>query len=213
MAYPIPTLFSIALGIALITCGPPAAYAAVPAQCKNFKSVKAKKAEPLKAVTLPPTSGCMPRESNGHPIPDPNCSPGAINPTLTLKVLKTKGFTTKCVREQATSKKQKEATYKWYGIPKPKNNSGKTQTCELDHIISLQLGGADTLENLWPQCGPSGVALSKRHFKLKDDVENYLARQIKAGNINLEDAQKGIAEDWTQYLDDARAAKQGRKKN
>jgi hypothetical protein len=35
-------------------------------------------------------------------------------------------------------------------------------------------------------------------------VENYLAAQAKAGNMNLSDAQYGIARDWTQYLDAAK---------
>ena len=188
------------------------ADAAPPAQCKKFK-LKVKASEPFASVTLPPAGKCKPKESRGHLIPDPKCSPGAVNPSLTLKVLKTKGFTTKCVRNMATTPAQKAKTYDWYDLDKPTNNSGKTMTCELDHIVSLQLGGADTLDNLWPQCGPKGVALPKRHFKLKDDVENYLARQIKAGKIPLKEAQKGIAEDWTQYLDDALAAKLGKKKN
>jgi hypothetical protein len=183
-----------------------------PPQCKKFK-IKVKASEAFASVTLPPSGGCSPKESRGHPIPDPSCSPGAVNPTLTLKLLKTKGFTTKCVRNMATTPAQKARTYTWYNIPKPKNNSGKTMTCELDHIVSLQLGGADTLNNLWPQCGPNGVPLPKRHFKLKDDVENYIARQIKAGALDMKDAQRRIAEDWTQFLDVALAAKKGPKKN
>lgn len=77
---------------------------------------------------------------------------------------------------------------------------------ELDHLISLGLGGADTLDNIWPQCGPKGVALAKRYFKQKDVVEDYLACDIKQGKRNLADVQKGIAEDWTQYLSEAKAA-------
>jgi len=56
------------------------------------------------------------------------------------------------------------------------------------------------------------VALPKRSFKRKDDVENYVARQIKDGKIGLKEAQQGIAEDWTQFLDDALAVKLGKKK-
>jgi hypothetical protein len=53
----------------------------------------------FKDVTLPPSGGSgTPKESNGLPLPDPNCSPGAINPTITIEILKAKGFTTKCVR-------------------------------------------------------------------------------------------------------------------
>jgi hypothetical protein len=78
---------------------------------------------------------------------------------------------------------------------KVKPSQGVKMTCEPDHIVSLQLGGADTLDNLWPQCGPNGVPLPKRHFKLKDDVENFIARQIKAGAMDMRDAQRRIAED------------------
>ena len=115
-------------------------------------------------------------------------------------------FTTKCVRDNATSASQKAGTYGWYHIPHPKNNTGKTQTCELDHLISLELGGADTLENIWPQCGPPGVKLRARYFKQKDIVENFLARQVKTGKMDLAKVQNGIAEDWTQYLDVAKKA-------
>ncbi len=86
------------------------------------------------------------------------------------------------------------------------NNTGANQTCELDHLISLELGGADTLDNIWPQCGPPGVSLSQRFFKEKDGVENYLAKMVKTSQMDLGEVQRGIATDWTQYLDAAREA-------
>ena len=72
--------------------------------------------------------------------------------------------------------------------------------CELDHLVPLELGDADTLNNIWPQCGPNGVALRQRYFKLKDMVEDYLAAMVKAGKMDLDEARKGIAADWTQFL-------------
>jgi hypothetical protein len=106
----------------------------------------------------------------------------------------------------ATKEFEKVATYDWYGLQPPSNNNGQSQICELDHLISLELGGADTLDNVWPQCGPSDVALPQRFFKEKDTVENFLAMQVKAGRMDLIDAQRGIATDWTQFLDTARQA-------
>jgi len=127
--------------------------------------------------------------------------PGGVNPTVTVEVLRDPAYRTGCTRNSGTSAKQKNATYNWYRILHPSNNTGAHQICELDHLISLELGGADTLDNIWPQCGPPGVPLIQRYFKQKDLVENYLAAQVKAGNIDLTDAQYGIARDWTQYLD------------
>jgi hypothetical protein len=180
--------------------------------CAKF-NIDVNAARSLGLVILPPPFGCTTRMSNGFPIPDPNCTPGAINPTLTAMVLRNPTFTTKCVRDNATSASQKAGTYTWYHIPHPKNNTGATQTCELDHLISLELGGADTLENIWPQCGPPGVQLRARYFKQKDIVENFLARQVKAGNMDLAQVQRGIAEDWTQYLDAAKKAKPATKRH
>jgi hypothetical protein len=166
---------------------------------------------PMQQVTIPPTQKCSVGNKNGFLIPDPNCTPGAVNPTLTLDILKDPHFTTKCVRDRATTLQDKAKTYKWYKIPHPANNTGASQSCELDHLISLELGGADTLDNLWPQCGPSKVSLNKRFFKRKDTVENYLAKQVRDGTMSLEDAQKGIATDWTQYLTEAEKACPGGK--
>jgi hypothetical protein len=161
---------------------------------------------PLRAVAPPPSQSCTTRVSNGFPIPDPNCTPGAINPTLTIEVLRDPRFTTRCVRDAATKEEEKVTTYEWYHVARPSNNSGENQSCELDHLISLELGGAETLDNIWPQCGPSGVALPQRFFKEKDTVENFLAMQVREGRMDLTQVQKGIATDWTQFLGEARRA-------
>ncbi len=145
--------------------------------------------------------GCRVHMSlTGYPLPDPECTPGATNPTVTTKVLRSPIWRTSCVRNGATSSAQKRSIYAAYGIVSPAHNVGKTQTCELDHLVPIESGGSDTLENIWPQCGPAKAPLSKRWFKVKDQVENYVTREIKGGRISLEDAQRGIAEDWSQYV-------------
>jgi hypothetical protein len=178
-----------------------------PVNCARFH-LDANAHEALQEATLPPAEKCVPREvtasdGNTYLLPDPACTPGAINPTVTAEVLRDPKFRTTCVRDGATSAANKRKTYVWYDIKPPKKNTGKNQTCELDHLCSLELGCADTLENIWPQCGPKGVKLNSRYFKIKDKVENYLAREVKAGRMDLSEAQHGVAEDWTQYIDAA----------
>jgi hypothetical protein len=124
---------------------------------------------------------------------------------VTIAVLRNPSFTTRCVRDAATKAEEKATTYRWYDLPFPSNNSGQNQICELDHLISLELGGADTLDNAWPQCGPSGVARPQRFFKEKNAVENFLAMQVKQGRMELGATQRGIAADWTQFLDESEA--------
>jgi hypothetical protein len=174
-----------------------------PLNCSEF-NIDARASDPLKRVTLRPAAGCHTRIMNGFPIPDPNCTPGAINPTVKAAVLHNPAFRTACIRQQVTTEHEKAQTYWWYSISHPTNNSGGSQTCELDHLISLELGGADTLDNIWPQCGPPGVSLNQRYFKQKDLVENYLAWRVRRGEMDLRKAQQGIATNWTQYLTDAK---------
>lgn len=175
-----------------------------PANCSEF-NIDATASQPLGRVkTLRAAGGCHTRLVNGYPVPDSNCTPGAINPTITAAVLRSPAFRTACLRQQVTTEHKKAQTYRWYSIAHPSNNAAGSQSCELDHLVSLELGGADTLDNIWPQCGPPGVALNQRYFKQKDLVENYLAWKVRRGEMNLAQAQKGIAADWTQYLAQAR---------
>jgi len=173
------------------------------ASCKScpVASVKATASQALGPSDT--SQGCSTQTKEGFPVPDPKCTPGAINPTVTLAVLKDSAFRTACIRDCVTSEAEKSDTYGLYGIPHPKDNEGANQTCELDHLVPLELGGADTLNNIWPQCGPNSVTLAKRYFKQKDMVEDYLAGQVKAGKMDLAKAQSEIATDWPQFLSEA----------
>lgn len=170
------------------------------ADCK-IKGLKPTASKALGAWQQPADGSCTAGTRNGFPIPDPKCTPGAINPTVTVAVLKNAAhFRTCCVRDRVESEEEKHVAYGWYGIPIPQHNAGATQVCELDHLVPLELGGADTMDNIWPQCGPDAVTLNERYFKQKDQVETYLADQVKAGKMNQAEAQRGIASDYTQYL-------------
>jgi hypothetical protein len=160
---------------------------------------------PLSEVTIPPTDKCKVYLKAGFGFPDPTCTPGAVNPHLTDAILHDPEFVTGCERDKASSAVKKKQTYAWYGIKKPANNAEPHMICELDHLISIQLGGADTLDNIWPQCGPKGAKGKNRLFKRKDEVENWLAQMIRDGTMTKKEAQHGIAEDWTQYAAQAKA--------
>ena len=150
--------------------------------------------------TQPAMASCRTRIHNGFPVPDRRCTPGGINPSVSADVLRDPRWRTSCVRNCQSSEAGKHVTYDWYGLPKPRDNSGEQQVCELDHLVPLELGGSDGLGNIWPECGPSSAALQNRYFKIKDRVENYLADEVRSGRISLDAAQHGIASDWTQYL-------------
>lgn len=124
--------------------------------------------------------------------PQYSCTPGRVNPILTKVVICAKSFRTGKYRNSETSEKQKEQVYQIYGIAKPQHNRGKQQQCELDHLVPLELGGADSLDNIWPQCGD---------FRTKDKVETALHRAVCSGAVDLGQAQQAISEDWQHALD------------
>jgi hypothetical protein len=63
---------------------------------------------------------------------------------------------------------------------------------KVDHLIPTELGGADVIENLWPQ------SLFARPYSVerKELLTRRLLARIAAGKMTLEQAQKEISEDW-----------------
>lgn len=158
----------------------------------------------------PADRSCHIRMSNGYPLPDPHCTPGGINPSISISVLKNVNWTTRCARNCWTSEAEKHFAYRWYGIPKPSVNSDGNQVCELDHLVPLELGGSDALANIWPQCGPDSVVLNQPYFRVKDRVERHLAMEVRSGRMDLAVAQRKIAEDWTQFITESSRATKAR---
>jgi Excalibur calcium-binding domain len=82
----------------------------------------------------------------------------------------------------------KNAVYAEYAIV-----SRVTGQYEIDHLIPLELGGANTISNLWPELNDHpkpGVINSK------DLLENKLHDLVCAGQLGLPAAQHAIATDW-----------------
>lgn len=126
------------------------------------------------------TNGCT---ING-PLPDHDCSPGAIFPDATLEQICTPGYSSS-VRNVSVSLKKK--IYGEYGLTYPQ----PTGSYEVDHIIPLELGGSNDRANLYPEAAEPAPG-----FHEKDIVEDYLHQEVCAGHIELSAAQQQIANDW-----------------
>jgi hypothetical protein len=78
---------------------------------------------------------------------------------------------------------------------------GAVSDYELDHLISLELGGnPEDPANLWMQPFErrgAHLAASGQGAESKDVLENRLHREVCAGQITLSDAQREISGDWT----------------
>jgi hypothetical protein len=125
------------------------------------------------------TSGCV--AHNG--LPDSACTPGDIIPSATKSVICKSGYAGS-VRNVPDSEKNQD--YAEYGITH--HTAGQY---EVDHLVSLELGGSNDISNLWPE-----AASPKPGFHEKDKVENYLHDQVCAGGISLQQAQIEIATNW-----------------
>jgi hypothetical protein len=63
---------------------------------------------------------------------------------------------------------------------------------KIDHLIPLELGGADTIDNLWPQSLRARPYGSDR----KELLTEVLLRRIAKREMTLEEAQEQIRRDW-----------------
>jgi len=121
-------------------------------------------------------SGCHVRGQ----LPDSACTPGAIFAGATVSQICTPGYS-RSVRNVPAS--QKQSIYAEYGI-----ESHVPGSYEVDHLVSLELGGNNTTANLWPEISPG--------YHQKDGIENRLHYAVCAGSVSLRAAQIQIAHDW-----------------
>jgi hypothetical protein len=115
-------------------------------------------------------------------LPNKTLTPGDTL-DITREDICTPGYSSKVRNVPAAVKKQ---AYAEYGI-----TSHKPREYEVDHLISLELGGSNSLKNLWPE-SYSG----EWNAHVKDKLENDLHRRICKGEVDLKDAQREIATDW-----------------
>ena len=123
-------------------------------------------------------------------MPNAALTPGAVLTTDATIVCKS-GYASS-VRDVPTS--ERRSVFVAYGLAYPPPSGAY----EVDHLISLELGGSNTIENLWPEPykDPNGA-------HLKDRLENYLHEQVCTGKLDLLKAQHQIATNWYQAWVDA----------
>ncbi len=122
-------------------------------------------------------------QSNLPVLPDSKLTPGAVLPVTKADIC-VPGYTQKVRNVPASVKRQ---VYAEYGI-----TSHKAGDFEVDHLISLELGGSNSIKNLWPE----SYKTQPWNARVKDALENELHDEICKGTIDMAAAQKEIATDW-----------------
>jgi hypothetical protein len=77
--------------------------------------------------------------------------------------------------------------FKEYGI-----EGIRAQDYEVDFLITPELGGANDIQNLWPEAYHSPVW----NAHVKDELEDRLHQMVCSGEIDLRTAQQDISADW-----------------
>lgn len=134
----------------------------------------------------------------GDPIrPDKALTPGDILTNVTIEKLCEKGYVTKEKVRKVSESEKRQVFVRYFGaVPT------HTGSYEIDHLVSLELGGSDSISNLWPQ---TYERTNKWNARVKDRLEDKLASLLRArlvsdGSTNasnfLKQIQFEIANDW-----------------
>ncbi len=142
------------------------------------------------ATSAPASTNGSAKAGPASLYPNPSLTPGDVFPGVTAKEVCVSGYSSSV---RSVSSDEKAAVYQRYGIP---NEPGKH---EVDHFISLELGGSNMVTNLWPEPYVTSDAPNKIGAHEKDKVENALHAEVCAGRMTLQQAQDQIRSDWYAY--------------
>jgi hypothetical protein len=169
--------------LGLTACSPVAGGVASPTTSAGTTTVPT--VAPVGTATHP--GSC--HAGDGGFLPDTGCTPGATDPrvspsTVTSTICRS-GYTATVRPPESVSEPIKRERMAAYGVSAP------LSAYELDHLIPLELGGASTTANLWPE-----PLTGTRGAPRKDDLENALRSQVCSGAVPLAVAQLAIASNW-----------------
>jgi hypothetical protein len=141
----------------------------------------------------PAAGSCRRRGSGLDALPDPRCTPGALNPAVTQASIGAticrSGWTSTVRPRASITAREKLASMAAYG------DGARTSGFEYDHLVSLELGGApNDARNLWPE--RDYAVRSGFYLNPKDRLERKLNRLICSGRMTLARAQRLIAGNW-----------------
>jgi len=141
----------------------------------------------LVVLALAPSSAAVTPATAAHPhIPAADFPRHALTPGVAFPVGRGKicvpGYAS---RVRNVSEAEKAAVYRRYGV------AWVPYAHEVDHLISLEIGGSNAIRNLWPE--PYAGAWGAR---TKDVLEDRLHQLVCEGQLSLKAAQRQEADDW-----------------
>jgi hypothetical protein len=141
----------------------------------------------------PEAGSCVYRSEGGRSLPDPVCTPGAVNPQVTqaniAATICQSGWTATVRPPVSVTRPEKVGSARAYRY------TGSFLTGEYDHLIPLELGGdPNSPANLWLQPNDNPEATSTSNTK--DGLEHTLNVLVCSGRLTLAVAQLAVATNW-----------------
>lgn len=123
-----------------------------------------------------------------HILPDHKKTPGVVRAGIPLSELCRPGHARQVRQELTDSQwiRRKREVYTRYGIKHHERGE-----YEVDHLISIELNGSNSIENLFPQTQRAVWSAA-----VKDRLENRLHALVCQRQISLQQADAAIANDW-----------------
>lgn len=154
----------------------------------KYPSMTTPSPSPLVLTTSTPVHpGIAPlrRVAPGFVLPNRALTPGAVQSTKLSDICP---HTNPAFEAARPGTAVKEQVYREYDIL-----THVSGAYEIDHLVPLELGGANDIKNLWPEPNdhPRPGALNS-----KDLLENKLHAMVCAGQLSMTEAQKAIAANW-----------------
>lgn len=113
--------------------------------------------------------------------PNPRLTPGDVFPVTAMDVC-TPGYS---AAHRYVTVATKRHVYEAYGVEYVAGEH------EVDHLIALELGGSNSVRNLWPESYSGDW-----NARVKDRLESKLHELVCNGELPLATAQQMIASDW-----------------
>ncbi len=137
--------------------------------------------------------------SDGYALPDPGCTPGAVDSAVTQANISSticrSGYTSSVRPPESITEPDKYKSMQSY------DSAGSASQYEYDHLVPLELGGSSDVRNLWPELdsgSPSQFDSTDDYgLNAKDGVEDRLNDAVCSGEVSLAAAQTAIADNWT----------------
>lgn len=188
-------------GGALASSSTPQSSAPASSPAPSRPALTAPPAAPSYRVTTAPPAATAPAQTTPRPqptpsptgtlqwqakvaLPDQKITPGATFAGVTASQVCTSGW---AEAHRDVPDEVSQQVFAEYRLSYAAHDS-----YEVDHLIPLELGGSNSIRNLWPQ--PEGG--TNPGYPAKDRLENRLHQLVCSGSLPLAVAQHAIATNW-----------------